>query len=531
MSYLDRPQFSEGQLLSAVDLQLTVNYPREQLELHTSSAHTAGVVDGLLLKVAAPSASVTVGSAVDGQGRQLRLTSPVPLAPDPLVGEPAGNYPVYIWYTEAPLTTALPPLNPCAKSSSDQIRETPAVGVFLSAAAATAQAPDAVCLGYVGWDGTGMRAVSASNVVRQGAGVRAHTIVAPEHAVAVNAEDDGPTTFSVAGTLEAIASADGTAPSVSIPGGKLAFSAATGAPASSSVTLSFDEPTATGNGLVINLGNNDPTSSVVVASAAGTPLATLDGSGTITANQGAIQNVNAKTVTIAAGANTLNLGPTPPSNKPGISASDTLLLGCGTSAGDQIEFLAGATPTGTMDATGLTMNNVKVGQLDSSSLGVGITNTADLHLRTEHGDVFVNPGHQPSAPFRFTSSKRLMNQTVAPAVDVTPLTVTNANGSAIQLGSFCVAFGTANVSVNPLTNSPPAIAFPVTFAVAPAFFLAVCGNNRTTIAAVATSVQTGSATYRITQLAPLSPSNNNPTTWSNSHLDATVSWIALGSVL
>lgn len=529
MNYVDRPQFSEGQLLSATDLQLAVDYPRDQLETHGSVAHVSGVIDGLALQIAGSSAVVAAGLAVDGQGRQLLLEAPAPLAADPLVGQPAGNYPAYIWYTEAPLTTALAPLNPCANGTGDQIRETPMVGIFLSAAAAATQAPAAVCLGFVGWDGTSLKAATSPTMGRQGGGVRAQTIVAPEHAVAVNGEDQAPTTFSVAGTLQAVASADGTSPTLAVPGGALVFSAAGAAAATSTVELSFNRPSATGNGLVINLGNNDPTSSILVASAAGTPLVTLDGSGTVTANQTTVQTLIAsQNVKVTAGTSTLTLGPTPPSNNAGVSASDTLLLACGSNSGDQVQFLSGSNPLGTIAANGLTMQNVQVGQLATNTLGIGITNTADLHLQTSNGDVFVNPGNQASAPFRFTAQKRLVNQTVSPAVDVTPLAVTGGNGSAIQLGSLCIAFGTTTASLRPLTQSPPAITFPVTFASPPAFFVEVSGSVLT-LNAVTTAVTATNATYRIMRMSPSPPTDGSAAAWSNTAVNVTVSWVALGS--
>ena len=86
MSYVDRPAFSEGQLLSAADLQLAVDYPRDELETHCSVAHTSGVVDGLALQVLPPaagsttaSAYVRAGLAIDAVGRQLELASPLPI--------------------------------------------------------------------------------------------------------------------------------------------------------------------------------------------------------------------------------------------------------------------------------------------------------------------------------------------------------------------------------------------------------------------------------------------------------------------
>lgn len=536
MNYVDRPEFSEGQLLSAADLQLAVDYPRDELETHSSVAHTSGVVDGMALEVVPPTTVyVTAGLSVDDQGRQLSLATPLPIAVDVLAGQPAGDYPAYIWYTEAAITSALSPLNPCSTATSDRVRETPTVGVFLNDASARAQFPDAVCLGFLRWNGTALVSpAGTSERVRQGAGIRAHKIVAPEHAVVTHAEDTKPTVFSVQGTLEAVASADGTAPVITTPGGSVVFSAKADPAATSTVALSYTAPTATGNGLLIDLGNNDPSSCVVVKSGAGTPLATFDGAGKVTANGGAFQTLTASTsVVVSTGPSTLTLGPTPPTNVAGITASDTLALAFGTATGDQVAFVSSGTPVATIDSNLLTMTakNVQVGVLDSSgAAGIGLApNTDPLEIRTAAGDLLFNPGTHTVPPFRITATQRLMNQTVSPPADVTPLSATGTKGSILQLGTLAIAFGTVNAALDPLTQTPAAIDFPLTFKSPPAFFVAVSGSSAMTTAAVATSITTTSADYRIMQLSPNPPNNGDTTTWSNAAVDVTVSWIALGT--
>lgn len=392
MNYIDRPEFSEGQLLSAADLQLAVDYSREELEAHCLVAHTSGVVDGMTLVVPPGSASattvayVTAGLAVDNQGRLLALAVPLPIVPDPLSGQPSGPYPAYIWYTEAALTPSVSPLNPCSTSTNDRVRETPAVGVFLTGTSAVAQFPDAVCLGYLGWDGTSFQtyAGSAPNV-RQGGGVRAHEIVAPEHAVLAHAEDTASTTFSVKGTIEAIASGDGTPPVLGVPGGTLVFSAGTlmPAPSTSTVSLSYispvpsinpgTAPSPTGNGLLIDLGNNDQNSAVVVQSQAKTVLATVDGNGTVAAKGGVFDTMTASaSIAVTTGTSTLTLGPTPPTNTiAGVTASDTLALAFGTASGDEVQFIAGAAPVASIDGTGtVTANGGSFGPVTATSVVV-----------------------------------------------------------------------------------------------------------------------------------------------------------------
>lgn len=542
MNYVDRPAFREGQVLAASDLQLTVDYPRGELETHASVAHTSGVVDGLtfdIVNAVAPSTGTTVyvtaGLAVDGLGRQLSLATPLPLATAALSGLPAGPYPAYVWYTEAPVASLATSLDPCRTASGDRTRETPAVGVFASDALARAANPNAVCLGYLAWDGTSaLQTYSGSEPsVRQGGGVRVHEIVAAEGAVLAHAEDTSATTFSVKGTLCAIAADDGTAPVLAVPGGALEFSAARSAAAASTISLSYAASSATGNELAIDLGNDDPTSAVVVRSQSGTALATIDGTGSVSARAGAFDTMTvSSSVVVETGRSTLTLGATLPSNVAGVTASDTLALAFGTAAGDGVSFVSGGTPVATIDANALTMTakSVAVGVLDATSgaAGLGITSGADLEIRTSGGDLFLNPGTANVPPFRFTAKGTVVNQNVSPAVDVTPLTLSNAKGSALRLGSLAVAFGTVNATLDPLTQSPAAIDFPLAFAASPSFFVAVCGQDSVTIAAVATSVTPTGASYRIVQLAPASPKDGDAATWSDAKLDVTVSWVALG---
>ncbi|HTV75089.1 MAG TPA: hypothetical protein VME66_15465 [Candidatus Acidoferrales bacterium] len=540
MSTIERPVFSEGQLLSAADLQLTVDYPRGELETHCSVAHTSGVVDGMTYQFIPPAspqttatAVVTAGLAVDDQGRQIVIGSPLPIAPDPLAGQPSGSYPGYVWYSEATVASSTTQLSPCTTSAGDRVQELANVGVFLSDSQARAQYPDAVCLGYLGWTGTTFQAYTGSTPdVRQGGGVRAHEIVAPAHLVLAHAEDQAPTTLCVKGTLQAITADDGTAPLITAPGGSIDFCATAGAPATSSVSLSYTAPSATGNGLVIDLGNNDPTSCVNVESEAGTVLASVDGTGTVTAKTGAFSNVDAATsVVVTTGTTTLTLGATQPKNIAGITASDTLALAFGTASGDEVTFIAGAAPVATIDQNALTMTatNVKLGIVASGATGLAVESGDDLQIQTASGDLLFNPGSQTTPPFRLTAKSRLLNQTVSPPADVTPLTSSSGAVSVLQLGSLCVVFGTATASVTPLTQAPAAITFPITFASPPAFFVAVCGQSLTTIAAVAVEVKTTEASYRVTRLDPTTPANGDGATWSNAAVDVAVSWLALGS--
>jgi hypothetical protein len=320
------------------------------------------------------------------------LARPLPISPAPLSGQPIGSYPVYLWYTESTIASSGNLLDPCSTSTNNFVREAPAAGVFLSDATARSQIPHAVCLGYLGWDGTSVREYNGPAAsARQGAGVRAREIVAAEHTVLAHAEDDKPTVLSVQGALEAVASADGTPPVIRAPGG------------------------------------------------------------TITANDGAF---------------------------------------------------------GTLEASSVTVSEV----------------------RTAGGDLVLNPGAGKVPPFRLTAKGRLFNQTVAPPVDVTPLVAGDGGTSVLRLGALAIAFGTVSAAIDPPVQAPASIGFPVTFASAPAFVIAVCGQSATTMAAVATEVTATNASYRVTPAALVPAGGDDAAKPSTAALGATVSWIALGTV-
>jgi hypothetical protein len=550
MNYVDRPAFSEGQLLSAAELQLAVDYPRGELETHASVAHTSGVVDGMTFDFLPPvepggetSVYVTPGLAVDDLGRQISIASAMIVVPDPLAGQPAsaGPFPAYVWYTEAPVASAAAVINPCATSSNDVIRESANVGVFTDNATARGQLPHAVCLGYLGWTGTSFEKYTGKDV-RQGGGVRAHNIVAPANSVAVYGETEAATTFSVKGRLQAVAPEDQTPPVLAVPGGALVLSPSATPlqqeqPSSAGVSLSYFQPDPTAHGLAVNLGSDDVNSEVKVESLSGTRLASIDGTGTIRAAGADVRTLTATTdVVVTTGKSTLTLGPTQPNNIAGITASDTLALAFGSAASDEVTFVGGGAQVATIDANTVTSNGVQIGTLDASKNinGLGITSGFDLQIRTNGGDLLFNPetAGLPSPPsFRLTAKGRLMNQTVSPSVDVTPLASSGADGSVLQLGTLAIAFGTITAKVNPLAaQAPSPIPFPVTFRAKPAFFVAVSGAQLQTIFAVATAVSTTSATYRVSRFNPDAPKNANPATWSSSPVDVTVSWVALGEL-
>ena len=83
MNYVDRPAFAEGQVLSARELELVVEYARSALEQHDRYAHTSGVVDGMVLQTQPASGGpgtpvaivVSPGLAVDQQYRQIEIVT------------------------------------------------------------------------------------------------------------------------------------------------------------------------------------------------------------------------------------------------------------------------------------------------------------------------------------------------------------------------------------------------------------------------------------------------------------------------
>lgn len=542
MNAVDRPSFTEGQLLSAADLELAVDYARDTMERHATEAHTYGVVSGLQIELrdaaagnGAKDAFVAPGIAVDQLGRQVVVTTTIPVLPSPLAGLGDGAYPVYAWVTEVPI---VPPRasNPCATTVSDRIEERANVAVVPAAVSAASSALDGIALGTLTWSAAKGAFVDGDVTVgRHGGGVRAHEIVAPEHTVTVHGDDEAPTTMRVQGTLDAVSADDGTRPSIRITGGDIELRASESAPPAHVVKLGHTAPTTTSDALVIELGNADPDSQVRVIHQSGDVLASIDGhaGGTLTVNAGAFLNVDARSNVVVGDTstgNTLTLAAVPTSGRVGVAASASLPLQFGAAAGDQAVFIAGGAQAATLDAKTLTLSSkqLALGALDASATGIGIATADALELRTAHGDVVLNPG-DAGAFLRFTAQQRVINAAAA-SCDVTPVTSTSGGVSLLRLGPVAIAFGTETHGVAPLSDGPFTVNFARAFAAPPAFFATAYHDGMFTVTATITSVSATEARYKVLRFIPDAPQDGDGVIWSNASINVAVAWVALGTM-
>ena len=104
--YATRPDFAEGQLLAAADLTALADNPRAAAQRHNRFVHRWGIVSGLTLLAEKDAGRATVslqpGMAIDGEGREVLVTQPIPLDPAQLQRAIGGsiaekqNYPVFV---------------------------------------------------------------------------------------------------------------------------------------------------------------------------------------------------------------------------------------------------------------------------------------------------------------------------------------------------------------------------------------------------------------------------------------------------
>ena len=89
----NRPEFFNGQRLSAADLSAAQDYHRELLWLHQRTLHGWGITTGLAAAGSKGDRAVTVapGVAVDNQGRTIVLSAPVSLPVPAVAGDPGGQ--------------------------------------------------------------------------------------------------------------------------------------------------------------------------------------------------------------------------------------------------------------------------------------------------------------------------------------------------------------------------------------------------------------------------------------------------------
>lgn len=111
MNAVTRPQFAEGQILAAADLLKLSSYPRGREERHNRYLHRWGIATGLELEtedaetsdgLGFKKVSLGAGLAIDGEGREVLVTEPVPLSAERLKQQLGSalndedSYPVFI---------------------------------------------------------------------------------------------------------------------------------------------------------------------------------------------------------------------------------------------------------------------------------------------------------------------------------------------------------------------------------------------------------------------------------------------------
>lgn len=207
-----RPVFHEGQVLRGVDLDRTVEYPREALARHERSLHTWGITEGLepaeeertdaagntFLQI-----TIGSGSLIDGAGRQVVVPEPVVLDEDDFrvlngttATDPDTWFPVFLVAREDPA----PPEGVTPSACGGRAQPTRRVEGFeiefgragdeLGLDDQTPPAPDAgpgdgvgpwrVLLCFVRWDNDHFSelATAANGIGRRYAGVRADEVAA-----------------------------------------------------------------------------------------------------------------------------------------------------------------------------------------------------------------------------------------------------------------------------------------------------------------------------------------------------------------
>jgi len=130
---IERPNYYEGQILGANDLSSAVDYSRGKWERHDRYLHSWGIVTGLELELLVIDKStkrviVKPGSAIDGHGREIVLSSEFTLEESKFIqfiGEPDDKvlYPVFIQsvYKEQAANTQL--TGSCNVNASTRISE------------------------------------------------------------------------------------------------------------------------------------------------------------------------------------------------------------------------------------------------------------------------------------------------------------------------------------------------------------------------------------------------------------------------
>ena len=210
---IERPQFYEGQVLSAADLGLGVDHARGDLARHNRYLHTPGIAAGLALKDKPRKTSggddyveveLQPGLAVDGTGLAVAVHEPERLSEDLFdqlevaVFDVDADYPVFVVGVEEPQTGQAGLTGACAVGNTTRVAEAFEIrfgrpGDENTAEPAPEDAPEVtdgpggvtwpILVGFVRWNAslrlfTRSTLRNAENVGPRYAGVQADEVVA-----------------------------------------------------------------------------------------------------------------------------------------------------------------------------------------------------------------------------------------------------------------------------------------------------------------------------------------------------------------
>jgi hypothetical protein len=118
-----RPDFFEGEYLSASDLDQLIIYLRDQGARHLLGGHAWGIVSGLeLVEQTSPTGGLDLyllpGHAVDGYGRAVVVINPLRLSPNDFNGQPTGPVQVWLRYDQGSTRATRPGFEVCCTGDS-----------------------------------------------------------------------------------------------------------------------------------------------------------------------------------------------------------------------------------------------------------------------------------------------------------------------------------------------------------------------------------------------------------------------------
>ncbi len=123
---IERPQFAEGQILSAADLQQLLDYPRGHDARHNRIVHTWGIAQGLELSIADGALIVTPGMAIDSSGIAILVGQKIVINPQDFpvqsLNQKSGRFSVFL-KSRRRIAAGSSMIGKCGTASGGQIIE------------------------------------------------------------------------------------------------------------------------------------------------------------------------------------------------------------------------------------------------------------------------------------------------------------------------------------------------------------------------------------------------------------------------